>query len=139
MQAVYGFSANIVGASTGAYVSISFSSGKSESSSFSATPTALAYVFYSDEGISLTWQAGPGESGAGAAVMASDAIAGSIIISPPVNMPLEIIVRGAGNIVGTHTTPAGQTQDSFNIAVNPSDALPQDQVRQFLKSIKPKQ
>jgi len=135
MDPIYGFSANIIGASRGAYVSIAFTSGKSISSTFSATPSRAEYTFFSDEGVSLTWQGAGGDSGAGAGVSAQNAISGSIIISPPIDVPLEIVVRGAGKILGTHTTPPGTEQDTFNIVVSAADALSEDQAMGWVKGL----
>jgi hypothetical protein len=135
-MSLYAINAGINDASTGCYCSVNLTSGTLVDGVGQCMPTQLAYTYMSFQG-SINFQVPAGDTSCGGTVNATTTVAGSIVVSPPVNVPTTITLWGRSNILGTYNLPAGQTQGQFSFNVSAADAIPPQEIagtfKQFVK------
>jgi hypothetical protein len=132
-MSLYALNAAIEGATTGCYCSVTLTSGALVDGVGECMPTQLAFTYMSFQG-AITFQVPAGDTSCGGTVSATTpTIAGSVIVSPPVNVPTVITVWGVGKVLGSYSLPAGQSNGQFSFNVNGSDAIPEDQVGEAMK------
>lgn len=137
-MSLYALNAAINGASTGCYCSVTLTSGALVDGVGQCMPSQLAYTYMSFQG-AITFQVPAGDTSCGGTVSATTpTIAGTVLVSPPVNVPTVITLWGVGKEIGSYSLPAGQTSGQFSFNASSSDAIPQDQIaavtKQFIKS-----
>lgn len=133
-MSLYALNVAITGASTGAYYSVSLTQGTIEDGVGQTMPTQAAFTYMSFQG-SITFQVPPGDTSCGGTVEATTAVAGSVIASPAINVPVVITLWGRGSILGTYNLPAGQSSGSFNFSVNAEQAIPPSEFSDTMKQI----
>ena len=135
-MSLYALNAGITGASSGCYCSVSLTSGAVVNGVGQCMPTQLAYTYMSFQG-SITFQVPAGNTACGGTVNATSTVAGTVVVSPPVNVPVQITLWGHGTILGTYNLPPGQSSGQFSFNVSSSDAIPQEEVADaVLKMVK---
>ena len=138
-MSLYALNAAVSGASSSAYYSVSLTQGSLVDGVGQCMPTQTAFTYMSFQG-SITFQVPPGDTSCGGTVNATTAVAGNVIVSPPINVPLQITLWGRGTTLGSYTLPAGQSSGQFNFNVSSADAIPENEIGDALQQIaKPQQ
>ncbi len=132
-MSLYALNAAISGASTGAYYSVNLTTGTLVDGVGQCMPTQTAFTYMSFQG-SIAFQVPPGDTSCGGTVNATTTVAGTVLVSPPINVPVTITLWGRGTTLGTYNLPAGQTSGQFSFNVSSSDAIPQDEVAGVMKN-----
>ena len=109
----YNFTITGSGMSTSAYLAVNFTAGEMQNGAavFYPTSTASTYVSFSN---SFQGQIPPGRFSIGLVVLAGGNIAGTLSISPAVNVPITGTLTAFGKTLGSVTLQAGQTSVPFN-------------------------
>jgi hypothetical protein len=132
---LYAINVEIFNASTGFYCSVTFNSGTLSDGVGQCTPARAEFTYMSFQG-AINFQIPPGDAICGGTITATSSVAGSISVSPPINVPTTVKLWG-GAVLGTYNLPAGQESGDFNFSVSNADAIPQDEVadtiKQFMK------
>ena|SRR5436190_24358844 len=131
---LYAFNTSYNGASGSAFVSVTLTAGSLVSGVGQAVPSSTSFVYMSFQS-GINYQLPPGDASVGGTVDATTNVAGSVVISPPLNVPFTVEVWGRGKILGTYTIPAGQGSGQFNFNVASADAIPQDEIGAAMEKI----
>lgn len=122
----YGFSLSTSGPTTSAaYYWVSLAQGAAyDGAAITIYPGNTNPTYFNYRSNSLQWQAAPGRITAGMTVVTSGSnIAGTLGVSPAVNVDITLLCYGAASQIGSVTLPAGQTEVAFNFPVTPSESL----------------
>ena len=122
------------GASTSAFCSVSLTAGTLADGVGQCMPSSTAFTYMSFQG-SITYQVPPGDASVGGTVNATTNVAGSVIVSPPLNVDFTVQLWGRGKVLGTYTVPAGQSSGQFNFNVSAADAIPENEVGTAMERI----
>jgi hypothetical protein len=133
---LYVIQVGVNGASTGYSCNVTFTSGTMSDGAGQCLPTQTAYTYMSFQG-GIGFQVPAGDAYCGGTVSATSSVAGSILVSPPVNVPTTVTLWGRGGVIGTYSLPAGQESGQFNFAVTSAEGIPPEEVadtiNQFVK------
>ncbi len=128
-MSLFAINAGATGASTGYYCSLTLTSGTLVDGVGQCMPTQASYTYMSFQG-AITFQVAPGDAACGGTVSStSDIVAGSILVSPPINVPMTVTLWGRGSVIGTYSLPAGQESGVFSFKTSSSDAIPQEEIQ----------
>src|SRR4051812_33414577 len=112
-MSLYALNTSYNGASTGAYCSVTLTVGTLVDGVGQAMPTSAGFSYMSFQG-GITYQLPPGDVSIGGTVNATNSVAGSVIVSPPINVDFTVELWGRGKVLGTYVLPAGQESGQFN-------------------------
>lgn len=101
----------------------------------SITPNSTAYTYFSAQGAVTAYVPGGDLSAGGTVSTSASTVSGQIYVSPAVNVPVQVTIRGRNQNLGTYTLPAGQTQGQFNFNVSSSEALDEAGAREQLAKL----
>jgi hypothetical protein len=133
-MSLYALNTSFTGASTGAYCSVSLTAGTLLDGVGQCMPSSLAYTYMSFQG-GISYQVPAGEASVGGTVNATNSVAGSVIVSPPINVDLNVELWGNGKVLGTYVLPAGQESGEFTFSVSSADAIPDKEIGAVLEKI----
>ena len=131
-MSLYALYTSYTGASTGAYCSVTLTAGSLVDGVGQCMPAQPAFSYMSFQG-AITYQLPPGNVSVGGTVEATGNVAGSVIVSPAINVPFNVELWGEGSVLGSYTLPAGQTSGQFNFPVSQADGLTIEQVHKVLE------
>jgi len=133
-MSLYALNTSYSGASTGAYCSVSLTAGTLVDGVGQCMPTSPAFSYMSFQG-AITYQLPPGDVSVGGTVNATTSVAGSVIVSPPINVDFTVQLWGLGKVLGQYVLPAGQSSGQFNFNVNAGDGFTPEQASEALERI----
>jgi hypothetical protein len=137
-MSLFAINAGANGASTGYYCSVTLTSGTLVDGVGQSLPTQASYTYMSFQG-AIAFQVAPGDAACGGTVSTTtDVVAGSVLVSPPINVPMTITLWGRGSVIGTYSLPAGQESGQFSFNAPSNQSIPPEEVKGTIeKTIKP--
>jgi hypothetical protein len=133
-MSLYALNTSYNNASTSAYCSVSLTAGTLVNGVGQCVPSSTAFTYMSFQG-AISYQVPPGDASVGGTVDATTNVAGSVIVSPPLNVDFTVELFGRGKVLGTYTVPAGQTSGQFNFNVSSADAIPQEEMAGVMEKV----
>jgi hypothetical protein len=131
-MSLYALNTSYTGANTGAYCSVSLTAGSLVDGVGQCMPTQPAFTYMSFQG-AITYQVPAGDASVGGTVEATSNVAGTVIVSPPINVGFNVELWGQGKVLGSYTLPAGQSEGQFNFSVSQADGLTIEEVHKVLE------
>ena len=133
-MSLYALNTYYNGSNKSTYISVNLTAGAIVDGVGQCMPAAIEMFYLSFQG-AIVYQFPAGDASVGTTIDATTNVAGSIIVSPAMNVDFNVTLWGRGTTLGTYTVPAGQTSGSFNFQVSQSDGIPIDQARAALDQI----
>ena len=118
------------------YVSVVGSQSQFDGAAISIYPSAAQTTWVSAQSTSFQFQAPAGRMSAGITVVTpNQEVAGTIGVSPAINVDAVLTIYGAGQQLGSVTLKAGQTSTPFHFDLPSGSGLNQDAAQEALAKV----